>query len=145
MSDQKKTTQDKSAPQKQRLLDVSVRPDGIVVFKFQKLSRTAMEQYNAYVHKFNGQYPDPLRMIYDFRGAGLPGLAFLQKHTDLIKDLQIPERTRWAYIVDRQIHKQFVRSMVNRLPDFGSGYKTFVDEDEAIMWLMQPFEEDPSP
>jgi uncharacterized lipoprotein YmbA len=142
MIDKEKATQGKqSTEKKQRVMDVSVSENGIVVFKFQKLSRTAIEQFTVYVHKFNGQYPDPLRMIYDFRGAGLPGLAFLQRHTDLIKDLQIPERTRWAYIVDRQVHKQFMRSLVNRLPDFGDGYETFTEESEAVEWLMRSFDE----
>ena len=125
-----------------RQVHVSMAENGIITFKFEKLSRTAFEEYLAYVRKYNGTYPDPLRVLYDFRGAGMPGLPFMELHAEAFDGLIIPESFRWAHLVDAPIFKQFVRMYLSRLPATDYENKTFTDEAEAVAWLMRSFEVD---
>ena len=118
--------------------------NGIIVFKFEELSRRAFQQYLDYVRKYNGQYPDPLRVLYDFRGAGLPGLPFLELHSEALDGLHIPRRMRFAHLVDAMIAKHFHRTLMARLPTIQYEHEVFVREDEVIEWLMRPFENEAS-
>jgi hypothetical protein len=140
MTNKQKTSRSQASEDKIRLIHVSINEHRIVVFKFDKLTRTAFEEYLAYVRKYSGQYPDPLRVLYDFRGAGLPGLPFMELHTQAMDGLDIPDRMRYAHIVDRRIFRQFVKKLMSRLPDMAYEHQTFIDEDKAIEWLMRPFE-----
>ncbi len=142
MTNEEITSRTESTEQSKRLIHVSFTEHGIVVFKFDKLTRTAFAEYLAYIRKYNGQYPDPLRMLYDFRNAGLPGLPFIEMHSEVMDGIQIPEHTRWAHLVDKQIYSQFVKTLNSRMPTAGYEHASFTDETEAINWLMRPFELD---
>jgi hypothetical protein len=140
MTSKEITAETGEAQKPKRQLNVSISENGIIIFQFAKLSRTAFEEYLVYIRKYNGYYPDPLRVLYDFRGAGLPGLPFIELHTQAFDGLNIPDRFRWAHLVDAPIFKQFVRVYLSRLPETNYENQIFIDEDEAIEWLMRPFE-----
>lgn len=142
MTDEEITSRTESTKKSKRLIHVSINDYGIVVFKFDKLTRTAFAEFLAYIRKYNGQYPDPLRMLYDFRGAGLPGLPFIEMHSKVMEGIQIPERTRWAHLVDKQIYTQFVKTLNSLIAAAGYEHTAFTDEAQAVEWLMRPFELD---
>lgn len=142
MTSKEKTSRTRATQDNDRLIHVSILENGIVVFKFKKLTRTAFEEYLAYIRKYKGQYPDPLRMMYDFRGAGLPGLPFIELHSEVMDGIEIPDHTRWAHLVDKRIYGQFVKTLNSRMPVEKYEHSSFTDETKAIEWLMRPFEEE---
>lgn len=109
----------------------------IITFKFTALNSRAGKEWGDYVKKYDGQYPDPLRLLYDFTDCkDAPSRYFLKLLQDLIPKLTLPHNSRYAYLLPNQGFAVWANAFFTPTVERGQSRSFFVRE-EAIAWLMQ--------
>ncbi len=115
--------------------EVFVRDDRIIQTNLHSFARRYVENWMAYVKSHDGKLKPPVRMLYDFREAGLPSRYVLEIIGPFMKTLIIPEDTRSAYIFP-SAQARFSMSFMRRLPPEAGAVRVFNDEESAVEWLL---------
>src|SRR5688500_12462002 len=117
---------------------VDVLPSGIVKIFLPDFKRETIEEWVAYVRKHDGKLKSPHRVLYNLCEAGYPTPYVLNTSVTLMHELQIPEDTRTAYMVQDHHHAAFGMVIARRMPRKAGPVRVFTEEEEAIKWLLAP-------
>lgn len=109
----------------------------ILVFKFDNLSTTASKMWGEQCLKYNGKFPDPLRVLYDFVECGPPSPFWIKNQDIVIPQLIMPENKRNAYLVANDSYRVWTETILNRVPVDVGLLLSFTDRDKAVAWLME--------
>jgi hypothetical protein len=113
----------------------------ILVFKFDNLSATAARMWNEQCLKYNGQYPNPMRILYDFSECGPPSPFWIKNESILLPQLQLPKNLRTAYYIRDESYRIWTDVILNRrVVDVGL-LQAFTTMEKAEAWLMEGLEE----
>ncbi len=118
------------------------RPDGIIVYCFDNLSRQVLIQWIDWIRAAQGKLKSPLRILYDFRGSGPPSRFVTDRLPGLMAELEIPEDTRSAFLVDDNLNGRFTRRALEALPANVGQMQSFVNLSPAIKWLQEEVDHD---
>jgi hypothetical protein len=109
----------------------------ILIFKFTALNSRAGKEWGDYIKKYDGQYPDPLRLLYDFTDCkDAPSRYFLTLMGDIIPKLSLPRNSRYAYLLPNQGFSVWANAFFNPTVERGQS-RSFLSREEAVNWLMQ--------
>lgn len=109
----------------------------VFVFKFSHLTTAAAQAWGAYILKYDGQYPSPLRLLYDFSDCkDAPSRFFLKHMQNIIPQLTIPKDVRYAYLLPNQSYTVWANAFFNPTVERGQS-RSFLQREEALEWLMQ--------
>jgi hypothetical protein len=109
----------------------------IICFKFTALNSRAGREWGEYVKKYDGHYPDPLRILYDFTACkDAPSRYFLKLLSDLMPTLALPKNSRYAYLLPNQGFSVWANAFFNPTVERGQS-RSFLSREEAVNWLMQ--------
>lgn len=113
----------------------------VFVFKFTALNTVASVAWRDYSLKYNGHYPEPLRVLYDFSECkGLPSPYLISTMRELMPKLILPKNSRYAYLVPNREFHVWANAFFGRSVERGQA-QSFFQRDEAIEWLMQGLED----
>ena len=119
--------------------DVFVRDDRIIQITLHSFARRIVQDWMDYVKVHDGKLKPPVRMLYDFRKAGLPSRYLLDTINPFMKTLTIPEDTRNAYLFPTE-YARFSMSFIRRMPLEVGACRVFTDEAIAVEWLLNETE-----
>jgi hypothetical protein len=131
------TFKDLKASLKKATFHVEARPDRIIVYRFDNLSREVFIQWVDYARSKDGKLTPPVRMLFDFRGSGPPSRFLKDRLPAILNDLTIPADTRSAFVVDDNLNGYFTRTALESLPDTIGETRSFVNMSPAIQWLQE--------
>ncbi|MGB1288488.1 MAG: hypothetical protein ACPG7F_18280 [Aggregatilineales bacterium] len=130
-------------PESKKPLHIYYHNQHILVFDFHDLSTKAARHWGAICLKYNGQYPDPLRVLYDFRGCGFPSLYIIAYERLIAPQIIFPTDVQHAYLIEHQLQDEWAKEFIISLPEH---VKTrMFDEyskNDAIAWLMEKLADD---
>ena len=109
----------------------------IYTLKFSPLNRESVDAWRDHLLKYDGQFPDPLRVLYDYTDCDdVPSPYILGVIRDLIPKLSIPKNNRNAYLVPNENFNTWVNVFFATRAGRGQGL-SFYDREKAIAWLME--------
>lgn len=108
--------------------------DRITAYQFERLSREVLIQWGDLVRVERDNFPEPIRILFDFRGAGAPSRYMVDRMPRIFEDLNFPDNTRIAVVMDDDRTARFVHNAVAQWPDMGQ-VEEFINIDPAIQWL----------
>lgn len=120
--------------------DIFVRDDRIIQVTLYSFARRAVQNWMDYVKEHDGKLRPPVRMLYDFREAGLPSRYLLDTINPFMKTLTIPANTRNAYLFPAE-YARFSMSFIRRMPPEAGLFRVFNDEKAAVDWLLSEEED----
>lgn len=110
---------------------------GITLFRFERLSREVLIQWGDLVRVQKQDFPQPVRLLFDFRGAGAPSRYMADRMPRVLEDLALPENTRVAYLIDDSRLAQFIHNAVANWPFAETQIQSFINYDPALNWLAE--------
>jgi hypothetical protein len=120
-----------------KLFSIQRENPTIITFKFTALSSRAGREWGDYIKKYDGQYPDPLRLLYDFTECkDAPSRYFLTLMNELIPQLTLPKNSRYAYLLPNQSFSVWANAFFTPTVERGQS-RSFMLRKEAVEWLMQ--------
>lgn len=126
---------------KQRLkkptFHMTERPDGIIVFAFDNLTREVLVPWADFIQAQQDKWQEPLRIMYDFRGAGAPSRFMIDRVPKILEKLEYPEDIRTAFLFDDGLMARFTRNALQALPDKVGIRREFMNLDPAVNWLLE--------
>jgi hypothetical protein len=125
---------------KRSTFHVEFRPDRIIVYQFDNLSREVLIQWVEYIRTNNDAMKPPVRILYDFRESGPPSRFLMDRLPDILADLEIADDIRSAFLVDDSLTGHFTRNALTRLPDNIGPTKSFLNLTPALKWLKEGLE-----
>lgn len=114
---------------------IEKRPDEIIVFRFDNLTRAVLVQWVDYMNAYCETWTSPLRLLYDFRGSGAPSRFFIDRVPKVFETLVFPEDVRHACLFDDGLMAHFTRSALQKIPNTVGKMEEFMNLDPAIRWL----------
>lgn len=121
---------------KRATFHVEVRPDRIIVYRFDNLSRAVLIQWVDYVRTKQENMEPPVRVLFDLRGSGPPSRFMADRLPHILKDFVILEDTRSAFLVDDDLNGRFTRTALDNMPDTIGETQIFLNLSPAIKWLL---------
>jgi len=115
---------------------VELLPERIILFDFFDFKRETVDKWAEHVKAQDGKMLAPLRVMYNFRGAGYPTPYLLKVSVVMMETLQIPEDTRTAYMVQDRSHVAFGMVVARKMPRRAGLVRVFINQDEAKAWLL---------
>ncbi|MBZ0317106.1 MAG: hypothetical protein K8L91_11860 [Anaerolineae bacterium] len=119
---------------------VNVRRDRIVVTTFDNLSREVLIQWVDYVRAQDGKMRAPVRILFDFRGAGAPSRFVFDRLPGILAELHLPDDTRCGFLFDDGTIARFTRRALTQLPSNIGVTRDFLNLGPAIKWLREGVE-----
>ncbi|MBI5929433.1 MAG: hypothetical protein HY862_09000 [Chloroflexi bacterium] len=123
---------------------VQVRRDRIIVTTFDNLSREVLIQWVDYIRSQDGKMKPPLRILFDFRGAGAPSRFISDRLPNILAELHLPEDTRCGFLFDDGTIARFTRRALMLVPQSIGITKDFLNLGPAIKWLREGVELPPN-
>jgi hypothetical protein len=112
----------------------------IFVLKFSPLNRESIDAWREHVLKYNGQFPDPLRVLYDYTECeDMPSTYVLSVIRNFAPKIVTPKNSRNAYLCPNQNYAVWSNIFFASRVERGQG-KSFTDREKAIQWLMEGLE-----
>lgn len=112
------------------------RPDGIIVYQFDNLSREVLIQWVDFLRTIEDKLKPSQRILYDFRGAGPPSRFMIDRLPAIMGEMNIPEDTWSAFLVSDDLNGRFTRNALDRLPFNIGKTKSFLNLAPAVRWLL---------
>lgn len=125
---------------KRSTFHVELRPDKIIVYQFDNLSREVLIQWVEYIRTHNESMKPPVRILYDFRESGPPSRFLMDRLPDILADFDIAEDIRSAFLVDDSLTGHFTRNALAKLPENIGPTKSFLNLTPALKWLKEGLE-----
>jgi hypothetical protein len=125
---------------KRSTFHVEMRPDKIIVYQFDNLSREVLIQWVEYIRTHNDTMKPPVRILYDFRESGPPSRFLMDRLPDIMADLEIAEDIRSAFLVDDSLTGHFTRNALAKLPNNIGPTRSFLNLTPALKWLNEGLE-----
>jgi hypothetical protein len=119
---------------------IQVRPDRIIVTTFDNLSREVLIQWVDYIRAQDGKMKPPVRILFDFRGAGAPSRFVTDRLPGIMGELHLPDDTRAAFLFDDGTVARFTLRALGRLPNTIGKTRDFLNLAPAIKWLREGVE-----
>jgi hypothetical protein len=116
----------------------------ILVFKFDNLSSTAARMWSEQCLLYNGKYPDPLRLVYDFVDCGPPSPFWMKTEDTLLPLLRMPTNLRTAYLIRDDSYRIWTDVILKRRKVDVGPLKAFTQLEQAAAWLMEGLDEIPN-
>lgn len=111
------------------------RPDGIIVYQFDNLSREVLIQWVDFLRSVEDKLQQSQRILYDFRGAGPPSRFMIDRMPAIMAEMKIPEDTWSAFLVSDDLNGRFTRNALDRLPASIGKTRSFLNLAPALRWL----------
>ncbi|MCB9438321.1 MAG: hypothetical protein H6673_15200 [Anaerolineales bacterium] len=112
-----------------------IKASWIVVVQVMSWKRETVDKWIAFIRASNDKLRSPVRILYDLREAGPPSQYFLDVLGPVIRELNLPDDIRSAYVFNTGPYARFASSFMRRTPTGAGQIKDFTDWDEAIDWL----------
>lgn len=116
-------------------LNISVIPQGIVVYTFSDLKRETMEAWGDYSLSFKDKLPQRIRGLYDLRQCKMVNQFIIDYQNEIIRQLDLPDDTRSAYVVDTNFQVMWTRLIYKNIDSELVTPKAFTNFDHAVTWL----------
>src|SRR5690606_7440951 len=120
----------------EQLIKIYGREDGILVFQFTNLGRTAMEQFLDYLKNYDQPMPPVLRILFDLRACGYPSNFSIELHSTVFTLQKFPTDMKAAYLIPTTVNAMIYESFRRRVPSRIAKTRIFTQEELAIGWLL---------
>ena len=122
---------------RRQTVHISTLEQGILLFQFEALTREIFIPFGDYLRTEHPKWTAPVRLIFDFRDAGVPSRFMIDRAPRIFIDIDLPEDTRIACLVDDNslghlIHRA-LESWRKSIPQINS----FLNFDPALDWLLK--------
>ncbi|NDJ85336.1 MAG: hypothetical protein GYB66_05585 [Chloroflexi bacterium] len=114
-----------------------IYPGHILLYRFDNLSREVLIQWVDYIRGKTDSLESPVRILYDFRNSGPPSRFLIDRLPAIMGELQFPENTRSAFLVDDDINGRFTRNALVSMPANIGKTQSFLNVTPALKWLKQ--------
>lgn len=114
-----------------------LKPHRVILFTFADFKRQTVDIWYQYVEERDGQFTQALKVIYDMRQSGLPTPYLTTLSTKAMRELQIPNGTRTAYLVSSQIQYTYYRFLAARMPKRAGLIQVFKTMEDALVWVIE--------
>lgn len=121
------------------------RPDEIIVYQFDNLSREVLIQWVDFLRSIEDKLRPSQRILYDFRGAGPPSRFMIDRLPTIMAEMKIPQDTLSAFLVSDDLNGRFTRNALDRLPANIGKTKSFLNLAPALRWLADGIESEDKP
>jgi hypothetical protein len=121
---------------KQKDINFYTRDDGIIVFEFYTMDKSAADHFAAIIKASAANVPEKLRVLYDFQHSPPPTRYFLKIQSELYNEFPHPDDEKSAYVTgvwNNEVWIRIVRSYI--VPH--DVMKVFRSQDDAIVWLLE--------
>lgn len=112
-----------------------IKASWIVVVQVISWKRETVDKWIAFIRNSNDKLRSPVRVLYDLREAGPPSQYFLDVLGPVIRELNLPDDIRSAYVFNTGPYTRFANSFIRRTPAEAGQIKDFTNWEEAIDWL----------
>jgi len=118
-----------------RLMNFHITDSGIFVFEFKALERNSATTFSKIVRDGNNQFPQQLRILYDYSQSDPPTPYFLHISAKLTAQTQFPEDTKSAYVIG-SMEKEIWVHILQRYQPTDHPVRTFMKQEQATRWLL---------
>lgn len=77
----------------------------------------------------------PVRIMFDFRGAGAPSRYITDRLPQVLAEIEFPAKTRIGFVNDDMMTARFTRKLLDDLPEDKVEFGEFINYDPAMKWL----------
>ncbi|MFW5691496.1 MAG: hypothetical protein ACOCXZ_03245 [Chloroflexota bacterium] len=120
--------------EKIRPVTLTIREDGIFVFKFTQMNTEAIEKLEKIMLAAGGKFPPGLRTLWDLRESSDPTREYLRRIKALLSRLELPRDARTAHVVRSVTDSMWIRIARSGLVE-RDNTRSFTDFDSAVAWL----------
>ena len=115
---------------------ISQIQDGVILFQFEALTREIFIPFGDYLRVQHEKWQPPVRLIFDFRSAGIPSRFMIDRAPRLFTEISLPADTRIACLVDDSTTGHLIHLALEKWREIIPQIDEFLNFDPAIVWLL---------
>lgn len=116
---------------------ISETDDGVIVFRFEALTREIFIPFGDYLRATHEKWGAPVRLVFDFRGSGAPSRFMIDRAPRIFDELSLPEDTRVACLVDDSSLGHLIHLSLENWRSYIPHMDEFLNFDPALNWLLE--------
>lgn len=116
---------------------ISQIQDGVILFRFEALTREIFIPFGDYLRIEHEKWQAPVRLIFDFRGAGVPSRFMIDRAPRVFTEISLPDDTRIACLVDDSSLSRLIHLALEKWREIVPQIDEFLNFDPALAWLLE--------
>lgn len=118
-------------------VQISQLENDIILFQFEALTREIFIPFGDYLRTEHQNWETPIRLIFDFRGAGVPSRFMIDRAPRIFTEINLANDTRIACLVDDNSIGHLIHRALEKWRESVPQISSFLNFDPAIEWMLE--------